>query len=187
MCKIGDIILVYNAKNKKPIGKHPFIVVNDQGGKICGMYAYDFMGILLSSADTPEKKTKLTRFAGNFPIASNDKDMKKGWSNSNKDSYAKADQLFYFDKAKTTYIEIGQLNFEIYELLREFMEDLIRRGIPIIQIPDLARKVEPEPKTANFEVAATKEAEDFAKEIADLTTAEKEEEKKKAKTDLSIN
>ena len=29
MCKIGDIILIYNARNRRPVGPHPFIVLDE--------------------------------------------------------------------------------------------------------------------------------------------------------------
>ena len=38
MCKIGDIILVYNPKRfQKPIGMHSFVVLDDSHGTIKGM------------------------------------------------------------------------------------------------------------------------------------------------------
>ena len=53
MCKIGDILLIYNAKNKrKPVGTHPFLVLDDTNGIVRGIYKFDFIGLLLTSAET---------------------------------------------------------------------------------------------------------------------------------------
>ena len=73
MCKVGDILLIFNARNKRAVGMHPFIVLDDRNGKVSGVYSYDFIGVLLTSADTEEKKERLKRIDGNFPIAENDK------------------------------------------------------------------------------------------------------------------
>lgn len=49
MCKVGDIILIYNAKNKgKPIGPHQFIVLDDEPGKVKGL-DYDLISSIMSS------------------------------------------------------------------------------------------------------------------------------------------
>ena len=54
MCKIGDIILVYNPKRfKKSIGMHSFVVLDDTQGKIKSM-DFDFIGLIMSSMDTDE-------------------------------------------------------------------------------------------------------------------------------------
>lgn len=105
MCKIGDILLIYNARDKVSIGVHPFVVLDDTAGKISGIYGYDFVGLLMSSADTPEKKEKLKQFEGNFPIATDDKNMDDKWQNNNKTAYLKADQFFYFDKNRIKYFK----------------------------------------------------------------------------------
>ena len=60
MCKIGDILLIYNAKNKKkPVGMHPFLVLDDTNGIVRGVYKFDFIGLLLTSVETEERKEKL--------------------------------------------------------------------------------------------------------------------------------
>lgn len=59
MCKIGDILLIFNAKNS-------------------GIYSYDFIGLLLTSADTEEKKERLGKIEGNFPISKKDKILDNG-------------------------------------------------------------------------------------------------------------
>lgn len=142
MCKIGDILLIFNAKNKKPVGMHPFIVLDDTNGKVSGVYSYDFIGLLLTSADTEEKKKRLKQIDGNFPISTDDKIMNEGKDNDNRYSYVEADQFFYFDKGKIKYIHIGSLEPDIYDLIIEFIQELNDNGVRIKRIFDKATKIE---------------------------------------------
>lgn len=142
MCKIGDILLIYNAKNRKPIGMHPFIVLDDTNGKVSGVYSYDFIGLLLTSANTEEKKERLRQIEGNFPIAEDDKIMNEGKEQDNRYSYVEADQFFYFDKNKINYIHIGKIEPDIYNLIIEFIEEISNEGIQIKRILDKATKIE---------------------------------------------
>lgn len=142
MCKIGDILLIYNAKNKRPIGMHPFIVLDDTNGKVSGVYSYDFIGLLLTSADTEEKKERLKKIEGNFPISKEDKIMDAEKNVDNRFSYVEADQFFYFDKTKIKYIHIGVLEPDIYNLIIEFIQELNSKGVLIKQIVDKANKIE---------------------------------------------
>ena len=136
MCKIGDILLVYNAKNGQYIGKHPFIVLDDNAGEVRGVYSYDFVGLLMSSANTEEKKERLKRFNGNFPIAPDDKIMDDESKSNSMYSYVKADQFFYFDKSKINYIKIGSLTSDVFDLIIEFIQELVKAGITFQQIVD---------------------------------------------------
>lgn len=142
MCKIGDILLIFNAKNKKPVGMHPFIVLDDTNGKVSGVYSYDFIGLLLTSADTEEKKKRLKQIDGNFPISTDDKIMNEGKDKDNRYSYVEADQFFYFDKGKIKYIHIGSLEPDIYDLIIEFIQELNDNGVRIKRIFDKATKIE---------------------------------------------
>ena len=148
MCKVGDILLIFNARNKRAVGMHPFIVLDDRNGKVSGVYSYDFIGLLLTSADTEEKKERLKRIDGNFPIAKNDKIMDGGKSSDNKYSFVETDQFFYFDKSKIKYIHIGTLEPDIYNLIIEFIEEISQSGVQIKQILDKATKIELEEETA---------------------------------------
>lgn len=142
MCKIGDILLIYNAKNKKPVGMHPFIVLDDTNGKISGVYSYDFIGLLLTSANTEEKKERLRNIEGNFPISEDDKIIDKSKDKDNRYSYVEADQFFYFDKDRIKYIHLGAIQPDIYNLIVEFIHELNNNGTPIKQIIDKAKKIE---------------------------------------------
>lgn len=142
MCKIGDILLIYNARNRKPVGVHPFIVLDDSNGTISGMYSYDFIGLLLTSADTEEKKERLKKIDGNFPISPDDKIIDESKNKDNRYSYVEADQFFYFDKNKIKYIHLGIIDPDIYNLIVEFIEELSENGVTIKQIIDKASKTE---------------------------------------------
>ena len=149
MCKIGDILLIYNAKNKRqPVGMHPFIVLDDRNGKVSGVYGYDFIGLLLTSADTEEKKERLKQIEGNFPISQDDKIMDEGKENDNRYSYVEADQFFYFDKERIKYVHLGTIQPDIYNLITEFIQELNNDGVRIKRILDKATKIEVEEETA---------------------------------------
>lgn len=141
MCKIGDILLIYNAKNGRYIGVHPFIVLDDKAGKISGIYSYDFIGLLMSSANTEEKKERLKSFEGNFPVASDDKIITDINKSNSMDSYVKVDQFFYFDKSKIKYIKIGSLVPDMFNLIVEFIQELAETGMAFQQILDKAKKI----------------------------------------------
>lgn len=142
MCKVGDILLIYNARNKRPIGMHPFIVLDDTNGTVSGVYGYDFVGLLLTSANTEEKKERLKKFEGNFPISEDDKIMDENKGTDVRFSYVKADQFFYFDKSKIKYLHIGVLEPDIFNLIIEFIQELNSSGVLINQIVDKATKLE---------------------------------------------
>ena len=115
MCQIGDIILVYNPKRfGKPIGMHSFVVLDVAQGKIRGL-DFDFIGLLMSSMGTEEKRTKLMKYEGNFPITPDEQDIENG--GNGKDACIKAEQFYYFNKDKIKYQVIGRLEEEIFNLL----------------------------------------------------------------------
>lgn len=143
MCKIGDILLIYNAKNKrKPVGMHPFLVLDDTNGIVRGVYKFDFIGILLTSANTEERKEKLKQFAGNFPISKDDKIMDEGRKDNNRYSFVEANQFFYFDKERIKYIHLGTIELGIYNLIIEFIEEISEDGVKIKQILDKATRID---------------------------------------------
>ena len=145
MCKVGDILLILNVKNKgKLVGRHPFLVLDDTEGKVSGVYDYDFIGLLLTSADTEEKKKRLGNIVGNFPIAKEDKILdKESMNDTNRNSYVEADQFFYFDKNQIKYIHIGRIEPDIYNLITEFIEEISSDGeLRIKTIVDKATKID---------------------------------------------
>lgn len=134
MCKIGDIILVYDPKRfKKPIGMHSFVVLDDTQGQIRGM-DFDFIGLLMSSMDTEKKQEKLRKYPGNFPITPDEQDIEGG--GNGKKAFIKAEQFYYFKKDSIKYRVLGRLDEEIFNLLIEFIEELNKNGIQFEQITD---------------------------------------------------
>lgn len=134
MCKIGDIILVYNPKRMgKPIGKHSFVVLSDESGKIESV-SFDFVGLLMSSMGTEEKRAKLMKYDANFPITPDEQDIAGG--GNGKDACIKADQFYYFNKDKVKYKVIGSLDVNIFNLLIEFINELAEEDMHFIQITD---------------------------------------------------
>lgn len=134
MCKIGDIILVYNPiRERKPIGMHSFVVLDDSHGKIRG-FDFDFIGLLMSSMDTKEKHDKLMRYDGNFPITPEEQDIIDG--GNGKAACIKAEQFYYFNKANIKYRIIGRLDEEIFGLLVEFIQEINDNGVMFQQIVD---------------------------------------------------
>ena len=137
MCKIGDILLIYDAKDKYSIGQHPFIVLDDTAGMVKGFYSYDFVGLLMSSANSEKKKQKLKKYEGNLSIIADDKII-DDTNYDNRNAYVKADQFFYFDKDKITYIKIGSVIPDIFNLIVEFIKELSSSGVEFRQIIDNA-------------------------------------------------
>lgn len=134
MCKIGDIILVYNPKRfKKSIGTHSFVILDDTQGEIKSMN-FDFVGLLMSSMDTEEKYEKLMKYNGNFPVTPDEQDILNG--GNGKSACIKAEQFYYFNKASIKYRVLGRLDEDIFNLLIEFLEELSSRGIRFQQITD---------------------------------------------------
>ena len=134
MCQIGDIIVVYHYKDgKKKLSTHSFVVLDDQNGQIRGV-DFDFIGLVMSSVKNDEQKKRKLLYPGNFPIVSEDQDIIGG--NNGESGYIKAEQFYYFNKDKIEYKVIGKLDTEIFNLLVEFIEELINSGVKFRQITD---------------------------------------------------
>ena len=132
MCKIGDIILVYNPKRfKKSIGMHSFVVLDDTQGKIKSM---DFIGLIMSSMDTDEKYKKLMKYDANFPISLDEQDIESG--GNGKRACIKAEQFYYFNKDSMKFKVLGALDKDIFNLLIEFINELAAHNVSFQQIFD---------------------------------------------------
>ena len=59
MCKMGDIIVVnkYIGDDGKEIGKHSFVVINDEGGTISGL-DYTMVSSAISSFKNEQQRKK---------------------------------------------------------------------------------------------------------------------------------
>lgn len=134
MCKIGDIILINDPiRENKHIGRHSFVVIDDTGGQIKSV-DFDFVGLLMSSMDTKEKERRLMSYQGNFPIEPDAQDIVGG--GNDKKACIKADQFYYFNKAKISYRVIGRLDIDVFNTLIDFINKLAEKKVEFQQIID---------------------------------------------------
>lgn len=119
MCKLGDIIVINEFKNEfgEKVKKHSFVVINDENNNIEGLN-YDFISNMLCSFHNEEHKSKKLRFKENLEV-SETANSKKNLNNKN--GYIKADQLYYFDKAKIEYYVLGHLNPDLLDELLQLI------------------------------------------------------------------
>ena len=130
MCTVGDIILIESYQHKgRALSKHSFVVLSVEAGKIEGL-DYDFVCNVLSSFKNEQQRARKLGFPGNFEI--NHRDSSVVRSNT-KDGYAKAEQLYYFNRDKTDYTVIGKLHEDVFNRLVEFVENL---DVPLEHITD---------------------------------------------------
>jgi hypothetical protein len=119
MCKIGDIILIERYKDReKTLGRHSFVVIDDQNGEIQGL-PYDMICNVFSSFKSEEQKKRKLGYPSNFPIAHEDTNTKP---DNGKSGYIKTDQLYFFNKSKIEYTVIGNIQPDILELVLEFID-----------------------------------------------------------------
>lgn len=134
MCRIGDIILVNPLKGHgRNIGKHSFVVIDDNEGNIRGL-DFNMVGLIMSSMDTEEKRKKLMKYPANLPLSS-DEQIIEGNGNG-KDACVKADQFYYFNKSTCKYRVLGNLDSEVFNLLIEFINELADKGLKFETILD---------------------------------------------------
>jgi hypothetical protein len=120
MCKIGDIILVNNYKDKgKTLRRHSFVVISDENGEIEGL-SYDLICNVLSSFKNDEQKKRKMGYPGNFPIANGDTITTP---HNSKDGYLKTDQLYYFNKSILDYSVIGYIKPDILGLIFDYINE----------------------------------------------------------------
>ncbi len=130
MCKVGDIILIdHYIDHGTAIGRHSFIVVSDKNGEIEGC-SYDWVCNVLSSFKNKSQKAHKMSYPGNYEIKNIDTVTNP---DDGKDGFVKADQLYYFNKAKIQYRVIGYVRQEVMNELLEFIES---GDFPIIDITD---------------------------------------------------
>ncbi|MBQ7247133.1 MAG: type II toxin-antitoxin system PemK/MazF family toxin [Lachnospiraceae bacterium] len=121
MCKVGDIILVSDyTSNGVQLGRHSFVVVSDENGKI-GSLDYDIVTSVLSSFKSEEHKQKKLKYPGNYLIENTDTVTVP---DNGKSGYLKVDQLFFFNKEKLSYTHIGYVKPEIMKSIFEYIENM---------------------------------------------------------------
>lgn len=121
MCKIGDIIVVKNPKRENAdIGKHSFIVISTEKGKIEGL-EFDLVCNIMGSFDGKGEDYRLRKlsYPDNLEVSQNDVIVPNG---NSKSGYVKPAVLFYFDSSITEYEVIGQITIELYNKIIEFIK-----------------------------------------------------------------
>jgi len=130
MCTVGDIILIESYQHKgRALSRHSFVVLSVEAGKIEGL-DYDFVCNVLSSFKSQQQRAKKLGYPGNFEITYGDSSIVRS---NTKDGFAKAEQLYYFNREKTDYTIIGKLHVDIFNLLVEFIKNL---EVPLEHILD---------------------------------------------------
>lgn len=115
MCRIGDIIVVKEFKDKNGIvvPRHSFVVINDEKG-IIESYSYDFISNVMCSFHSENHKKRKLKIKSNLEITPN---KINGRNVNNKSGYIRADDLFYFKKDKIDYKVIGRLSDDMLDKL----------------------------------------------------------------------
>ncbi len=133
MCKVGDIIVVNKYQSAgMVVNKHSFVVLEDKEGIVKGL-AFDFVALAMSSFKDEVQKERKMKYPGNFPIVAEDVDVPYG---NRKSGYIKAEQFFYFNKSKIEYTVVGRIEPEIFNLLLDFINELVKTGIHFDRITD---------------------------------------------------
>lgn len=127
MCKLGDIIVVKEFKDKSGIlvPKHSFVVINDEEDYVEGL-KYDFVANIMCSFHNEEHKNKKLKYEENFPIK---EQLISGEKINNKSGYIKADQLYYFDKNLIEYQVIAHMEAELLDELVQLILVLNEKGL----------------------------------------------------------
>lgn len=120
MCKLGDIIVVnkYMAENGKEIGRHSFIVIDDNPDSIQGLDYTHVTTVISSFKDEEQRKNKL-KYEGNMEIMEFEQNGET--KSFKKPSYTKADKLFYFDKNKLDYYVFGRISDDLLDELMKLI------------------------------------------------------------------
>lgn len=122
MCKLGDIIVVnkYTAENGEEIGRHSFIVIDDNPNYIRGL-SYTHVTTVISSFKSQKHKNKKLRFKENLEIFEFENNKVHKFF---KPSYIKADKLFYFNKDKLDYYILGRISEDLLDELIKLIIEL---------------------------------------------------------------
>ncbi len=126
MCKLGDIIVVnkYIGDDGEEIGRHSFIVIDDNPNFIQGL-EYTHVTAVISSFKNAEQREKKLKYEGNLEVSEYEKD---GTHSFSKPSYVKADKLFYFHKDKLDYYVFGRISDDLLDELMRLIIKLSNEG-----------------------------------------------------------
>ena len=113
MCKVGDIIVVRNYLSQgQTIKRHSFVVLSTEHGEIQGM-DFDLVCNVMSSFRSEEQRKRKMGYPGNF--------IRNGHGRS---GYIKAEQFYYFNREKTDFYVLGNVEPELFNVLIEFINQL---------------------------------------------------------------
>ena len=121
MCKVGDIIVVKNYRSHGTvINRHSFVVLSTEKGQIQGL-DFDLVCNLMSSFHSEEHKKQKMKYPGNFPYSAEQEHIKNGHG---KEGYIKAEQFYYFDRDKTDFYVLGNVEPELFNELLAYIQTL---------------------------------------------------------------
>ena len=135
MCKIGDIILIEKYKsNGKKVGKHPFIIIENNGGTVQGI-DFNFIAWAMSSFKNERQKNAKMAYIGNFPTAPDD--MTYIEDKYKKKGYVKVDQLYFFNTDKINYRVIGHMDEDVlFQIIKPYVNSIKHQGMTFQRIID---------------------------------------------------
>lgn len=139
MCKLGDIIVIKEFKDKhgEIVPKHSFVIINDEADYIEG-FKYDFVSNMLCSFHNEKHKKRKLKFKQNLPV----KEKQVSGENINeKEGYIKADQLYYFDKSKITYKVLAHVEPELLDELVQLILELKEQNLLIPIYTNIDEKI----------------------------------------------
>lgn len=113
MCKVGDVLYIheYIDDNGYKVNGHPFIVIDDENGRISGL-DFNMVCVAISSFKDAEHRKEKLSYHGNKEITV-DEGVKK-------DGYIKCSVLHYISSIKTNYNYL----FTIQD--NEFINEILR-------------------------------------------------------------
>lgn len=140
MCKIGDIIGVpkFIGQDGKEVSFHYFVVVSDEKGKICG-FNFDIVGTIMSSFKNEEQRKRKLQYEENIEIKETNFSLN---GKIQRNGFIKSDQLFYFDKSKTQYFVVGQVDGNVLLCLLERISDLDKKDKLTINMSNIIESLE---------------------------------------------
>ena len=121
MCKVGDIIVVRNYLSQgQTIKRHSFVVLSTEHGEIQGM-DFDLVCNVMSSFRSEEQRKRKMGYPGNFEYPADAENIRNGHGRS---GYIKAEQLNCFNREKTDFYVLGNVEPELFNVLIEFINQL---------------------------------------------------------------
>ena len=123
MCQIGDIIKIekYIGDDGVEVGRHSFVVLSEDKGTIKGL-SFDLVGTPMSSIKSEKQKEKVENDDRLMIIRTNDQN---GMPVSKyEESFIKAHLMYYFQKDKLEYQNVGSLNVETFLKLQDKLQEL---------------------------------------------------------------